>query len=68
MKQQVEKVKVTLTKSLIGRKPNHVKVANALGLRKVNKTVEHYLTPSIEGMIEKIRYMLDVEVVANANR
>ena len=35
------KIKVTLVKSLIGRKKDHIATANALGLRKINKTVEH---------------------------
>ena len=36
------KIKVTLVKSLIGRKKDHIATANALGLRKINKTVEYF--------------------------
>ena len=55
------KIKVTLVKSLIGRKKDHIATANALGLRKINKTVEHEDTPQIRGMINKVDYLLKVE-------
>ena len=54
-------LKVTLNKSLIGRKKDHIATANALGLRKIGKTVEHKDTPQIRGMINKINYLLKVE-------
>lgn len=57
------KIKVTLVKSLIGRKKDHIDTANALGLRKINKTVEHEDTPQIRGMINKVDYLLKVEEV-----
>ena len=57
------KIKVTLVKSLIGRKKDHIATANALALRKINKTVEHEDTPQIRGMINKVDYLLKVEEV-----
>ena len=57
------KVKITLVKSLIGRKKDHIATANALGLRKIGKHVEHEETPQIKGMINKVRYLLKVEEV-----
>ena len=51
------KIKVTLVKSLIGRKKDHIATANALGLKKIGKTVEHELTPQIKGMIDKVNYL-----------
>ena len=42
------KLKVTLVKSLIGRKKDHIATVNALGLRKIGKTVEHEETPQIQ--------------------
>ena len=53
--------KVTLMKSLIGRKKNHVSCANGLGLRKINQTVELLDTPQNRGMANKIYYMVKVE-------
>ena len=57
------KLKVTLVKSLIGRKKDHIATANALGLRKIGKTVEHEVNPQIQGMINKVNYLLKVEEV-----
>ena len=57
----MSKIKVTLKKSLIGRKKKHIATANALGLRKIGKTMEHQDTPQIRGMINKIDYLLHVE-------
>ncbi|MHC9413492.1 50S ribosomal protein L30 [Clostridium perfringens] len=54
-------LKVTLVKSLIGRKKDHISTAHALGLRKIGKTVEHEGTPQIKVMINKISYLLKVE-------
>ena len=57
------KLKITLVKSLIGRKDSHIATANALGLKKIGKTVEHEDTPQIRGMINKVDYLLKVEEV-----
>lgn len=57
------KVKITLVKSLIGRKKEHIATVNALGLRKIGKNVEHEETPQIKGMINKVIYLLNVEEV-----
>ena len=57
------KVKITLVKSLIGRKKEHIATINALGLRKIRKSVEHEETPQIKGMINKVIYLIDVQEV-----
>jgi len=57
------KLKVTLNKSLIGRKKDHIATVTALGLKKIGKTVEHEDTPQIRGMIKKVEYLLKVEEV-----
>ncbi|MEL7596825.1 MAG: 50S ribosomal protein L30 [Clostridiaceae bacterium] len=57
------KLKVTLTKSLIGRKKDHIATVNALGLKKIGKSVNHEDTPQVRGMIEKVSYLLNVEEV-----
>lgn len=57
----MSKVKVTLKKSLIGRKKDHIATAKALGLSKIGKSIEHNDTPQIRGMIKKIEYLLQVE-------
>jgi large subunit ribosomal protein L30 len=57
------KLKVTLVKSLIGRKKDQKATVEALGLGKVNSTAEHNDTPQIRGMINKISYLLKVEEI-----
>ena len=57
------KLKITLVKSLIGRKKDQKATVEALGLGKVNSTAEHNDTPQIRGMINKISYLLKVEEI-----
>jgi large subunit ribosomal protein L30 len=57
------KLKITLIKSTIGRKPKHIHIASQLGLRKMHKTVYHNDNPSIRGLVHQISYMLQVEEV-----
>lgn len=54
-------IKVTQTKSVIGRTPKHVATVKGLGLRHIRHTVELEDTPSIRGMIKKVSYMVEVE-------
>jgi len=55
------RVKVTQLKSLIDRSKRQKATMQALGLNKINKSVEHELTPQINGMIEKIKHLVKVE-------
>lgn len=55
------KIKITLVKSLIGRKKDHIATVNALGLRKINNSRVHEGTPQVMGMIKKVEYLLKVE-------
>ncbi|MHC1685643.1 MAG: 50S ribosomal protein L30 [Clostridiaceae bacterium] len=55
------KIKLTLSKSLIGRKKEHIATVNALGLRKIGKSVEKEESPQVRGMINKVAYLLKVE-------
>jgi large subunit ribosomal protein L30 len=55
------KLRITLLRSLIGLKPNHVKTLQALGLRKIRATVRHDDTPTIRGMVARVPYAVRVE-------
>ena len=55
------KIKVTQTKSTIGRLKAHKACIRGLGLRKINHTVEVEDTPAVRGMINKVSYMVSVE-------
>ncbi len=54
-------IKVTQTKSTIGRLKAHKACIRGLGLRKINHTVEVEDTPAVRGMINKVSYMVNVE-------
>lgn len=55
------KLKVTLIKSTIGRKKDHIATVKALGLKKIRDEKIHEANPTILGMINKVDYMVKVE-------
>lgn len=57
------KMKVTQIKSGIGRPENQKQTLVALGLRKINATVEVESTPQIQGMVRTVRHLVKVEEV-----
>lgn len=58
-----KKIKITLVKSTIGRKPKHISIVKQLGLGKTNSSVSHNDTPAIRGLIKQIDYLLLVEEI-----
>lgn len=54
-------IKVTLTKSYIGAIPKHKKTLEAMGLRKLNKTVELPDNEATRGMINQVRHLVTVK-------
>ncbi|WP_018413353.1 50S ribosomal protein L30 [Methyloversatilis thermotolerans] len=54
-------LKVTLIKSLIGRKQDHRATVRGLGLRRLHHTVVLEDTPAVRGMVTKVSYLLKVE-------
>jgi large subunit ribosomal protein L30 len=59
-------LRITLTRSVIGRPVDQERTVKSLGLRHVNQTVEREDTPSIRGMVQKVRHLVSVEEVAGA--
>jgi large subunit ribosomal protein L30 len=59
------KLKVTLVKSPISSIPNHVKVVEALGLRKLRQERVHRDTPYVRGMLFKVKHLVRVEEIAD---
>jgi large subunit ribosomal protein L30 len=55
------KLKIRQIKSASGHREDLKATVKALGIRKLNHTVEHNDTPQIRGMIFKIRHLLSVE-------
>lgn len=59
----MSKIKITQIKSGIKRPADQKATLIALGLKKLNQTVEHEETPQIAGMVRKVSHLLSVESV-----
>lgn len=57
------KIKVTQTKSAINRPKDQKATIVALGLGKINRTVEKECTPQILGMIKKVSHLIQIEEI-----
>ncbi|GHC49421.1 50S ribosomal protein L30 [Ulvibacter litoralis] len=57
------KIKVTKVKSAINRTQTQKRTLEALGLRKIGQVVEHEGTPSILGMVNKVKHLVSMETV-----
>jgi len=62
-KKMAEKLKITLVKSPIGAVPKHRATVQALGLRKLNKTVEMPDNAAVRGMIWHVKHLVKVEEI-----
>lgn len=54
-------VRVTLRRSVIGEKPKTRATVESLGLKRIRHTVEHVDSPTLRGMLHKVRHLVDVE-------
>lgn len=54
-------IKVKQVRSRINCPENQKRILDALGLRKMNRVVEHQASPSILGMIEKVKHLVSIE-------
>ncbi len=54
-------IKIKQIKSRIKCPADQKRTLDALGLRKLNRTVEHEATPSILGMVNKVRHLVSIE-------
>ena len=57
------KLKITLTKSTIGRKKDQIATVAALGLKRIGHTVEKEDNAQMRGMINKVSHLVSVEAV-----
>ncbi len=55
-----KQIKIKLVKSLIGSSERQRRVVAGLGLSKKNQIVEHYNSPTILGMINKVSHLLEI--------
>jgi large subunit ribosomal protein L30 len=54
---------VTLVKSPIGYSERQKGTVRALGLRRMNQTVEHVDSATLRGMLNKVSHLVEVEEV-----
>ena len=59
----MSKVRITQVRSVIGRPKRQRDTLIALGLRRMNATMEHEATPQIKGMISKVSHLVSVEEI-----
>ena len=62
-KQKFKKVVITQTKSTISQTLRQKRTISALGLGKINRSVEKELSPQVAGMISKINHLIEVKEV-----
>jgi len=55
------KIRITQVKSKNGKPMRQKLTLEALGIRKLNHSVEHEATPQILGMVVKVRHLVTVE-------
>lgn len=60
----MKKIKVTQIKSVIDRSERQKRTMIALGLKKMNATVEVEATPQVLGMVNKVSHLVKVEELA----
>jgi large subunit ribosomal protein L30 len=57
------KIKITQVKSQIGYNKRQKATIEALGIKKLNHSVEHEATPQILGMVRKVSHLVKVEEI-----
>jgi large subunit ribosomal protein L30 len=61
----MSKLSITLINSVIGNKQDQRDTVRVLGLRKLHQTVVKDDTPSIRGMVHKVRHLVSVEEITD---
>jgi len=55
------KIRITQIKSIIDRSERQKRTMQALGLKRINHSVEVEATPSIIGMVRKVNHLVALE-------
>jgi large subunit ribosomal protein L30 len=59
----MSKIAITYKKSAIGYERSQKRAIESLGLKRLNQTVEHEDSPSIQGVVHKVRHLVEVTPV-----
>ena len=57
------RIKITQVRSIINRHVKQKRTIKALGLHHLNHSVVHKATPQIQGMVEKVKHLVQVEEI-----
>jgi large subunit ribosomal protein L30 len=57
------KVRITQIRSLISRPEKQRRTIKAIGLGKINRSVELELTPQLAGMIRKVNHLISIKEI-----
>ena len=66
-KTRMSKIRITWLRSQIGYERDQRRTVRALGLRRLHHSVEREDTPTIRGMVQKVRHLVKVEPVAESS-
>jgi len=59
----MDRIRITQVKSKIGKPERQRRTLEALGIRKLNHSVEHEATPQILGMVTAVNHLVTVEFI-----
>ena len=57
------RLRIRQTRSGIGRIENHKRILRALGLKHPGSVVEHSDSPTIRGMVAKVKHLIHIEII-----
>ena len=61
VKKSIKKIIVKQTKSIIGKTKKQISCLKGLGLKRINHKVTLDDTPEIQGMIKKVKHMIEID-------
>jgi large subunit ribosomal protein L30 len=64
----MDKIAITWKKSAIGFPKDQRRTIEAMGLKRLNRTVEHEDVPTIRGMVNKVRHLVEVTEIPSAKK
>ena len=59
----MDRIRITQVKSKIGKPERQKRTLEALGIRKLNHSVEHEATPQILGMVSTVNHLVRIEII-----
>ena len=57
----MKKLRIKQVRSGIGKPERQKRTLRALGFRRLNQTIEVEVSPQVQGMIDKVRHLIEIE-------